>query len=199
MFSIPIEGAGEIMYSVLRRILSGALIALVFAGMLFQAAAAEAQPASRKALSPQTVHGAQPQADASASEPTFVETASEEPAAVESLIEAPSEHEVTVGLEAIDQTELVDNPDAQVPLAGGEPRVSVRANRDIRALAIGDSLVLTCELSGFGGLEYAIRWQACVNGQWMDLPGENSDTLVIQITSENADWAYRAAVDAQPV
>ena len=95
---------------------------------------------------------------------------------------------------------MIEIPDEQVPLAGGrEPSVNIRANRDIGALEIGDSLVLTCELSGFTGLEHEIRWQARVNGQWKDLSGENSETLVIRITSENADWAYRAAVDAKPV
>jgi hypothetical protein len=48
-------------------------------------------------------------------------------------------------------------------------------------------------------MDSAIRWQALVNGQWKDIPDEHSIKLVIKINSDNANWAYRAAVDAQPV
>lgn len=185
------------MYSVLRRILSSALIALMMTGMVFQAAAEEAQTSMDTAAAETVV--------AVDSEPSSDENTSEEPVALEPeplepQAEATVEPEATGEPETAGETILVEIPDEQVPLAGGqEPIVSVRANRDIGSLAIGDSLVLTCELNGFGGLLYAIRWQACVNGEWRDLSGENSDKLVIKVTSENADWAYRAAVDAQPV
>ena len=188
------------MYSVLRRILSGALIALMMTGMVFQAAAAEAQ-ASMEETSAEAVETANPEpfADETAAEAS----AAPEPEAVEPQAEATAQPEVTgepATDETTDETSLVEIPDEQVPLAGGqEPSVSVRASQDISAIEIGDSLVLTCELSGFDGLNYAIRWQARVNGEWRDLSGENSDSLVIKVTSENADWAYRAAVDAQPV
>lgn len=185
------------MYSVLRRILSSALIALMMTGMVFQAAAEEAQTSMDTAAAQAAV--------TVDSKPSSEETASEEPVgrepeALEPQAEATVEPEATGEPETADETILVEIPDEQVPLAvGQEPSVNVRANRDIGSLAIGDSLMLTCELNGFGDLRYAIRWQACVNGEWRDLSGENSETLIIKVTSENADWAYRAAVDAQPV
>lgn len=185
------------MYSVLRRNLSIALIALMMTGMVFQAAAEEAQTSldieSTEAV---VTVDFEPSSDETASE----EPVAREPEALEPQAEATVEPEATGEPETSDETVLVEIPDEQVPLAGGqEPSVSIRANRDIGSLAIGDSLMLTCELNGFGGLEYAIRWQACVNGEWRNLSGEYSETLIIKVTSENADWAYRAAVDAQPV
>ncbi len=181
------------MYSVLGRILSSALIALMMTGMVFQAAAEEAQ-ISLDIAAPEAVVAVD--SERSSNE----EPAAQEPEASEPQAEATVEPEAAGETETADDTILVEIPDQQVPLAGGqEPSVNVRTNRDIGSLAIGDSLMLTCELNGFGGLQYAIRWQACVNGEWRDLSGENSDTLIIKVTSENADWAYRAAVDAQPV
>ena len=173
------------MYSVLRKILSSALIALIMTGIAFHVAAEEAPKSSDEASSDAVFSvDSVPSSDENTSEAS----AAQEPDAVEPQAEAT------------DEVILVEIPDEQVPLAGGpEPSVTVWANRDISALGFGDTLKLTCELSGFGGLEYTIRWQACVNGEWRDLPGEYSDTLNIKITRENADWAYRAAVDAQPV
>ena len=182
------------MYSVLRKILSSALIALMMTGMVFHVAAEEAQSSPDK-----------DSADAVFSVPSSDENTSEAPAAqgpdaVEPQAEATAQPEMTDEPETTEEVILVEIPDEQVPLAGGpEPSVTVSANRDIGTLGFGDTLELTCELSGFGGLKSTIRWQACVNGEWKDLPGENSDTLVIKITNENAGWAYRAAVDAQPV
>ena len=185
------------MYSVLRKILSSALIALMMTGMAFHVAAEEAPTSSDEASSDAVFSvDSVPSSDENTSEAPEAQ----EPEAVEPQTEASAEPVATDEPETTDEVILVDIPDEQVPLAGGpEPSVTVWANRDISALGLGDTLELTCELSGFGGLEYAIRWQACVNGEWKDLPGENSDTLNIRITRENADWAYRAAVDAQPV
>ena len=173
------------MYSVLGRILSSALIALMMIGMVFQAAAEEAQTSLGMAA-PEAVVAvdSEPSSDESASE----ESAAQEPEAIEPQAEATVEPEAAGETETADDTRS-EHFDQQIPLAGGqEPSVSVRADRDLGSLAIGDSLMLTCELNGFGGLQYAIRWQACVNGEWRDLSGENSETLIIKVTSENADW-----------
>lgn len=98
-----------------------------------------------------------------------------------------------------EQMDLEIIEDEPVPLAGDlAPSVAIRANRDISNLRIGDELVLTAELHGFQGLECAIRWQACKDGQWQDLKGQDSTRLTIRITEENASWAYRVVVDAAP-
>jgi hypothetical protein len=167
---------------------------LIITGVVFQAAAEETQaPSDEATVKVVAAVDSEPSSDKNASE-------AREPEVLEPQAEAMVEPEATVEPETTDETILVEIPDEQVPLADGqEPSVIVRANRNLSALEIGDSLVLTCELSGFGGLGYEIRWQALVNGEWRNLPGEDSDTLTIRITSENADWAYRAAVDAQPV
>ena len=99
--------------------------------------------------------------------------------------------------EQVGETEIIE--DELVPLAGGPaPSVLIRANCDIKALRIGDELILTAELNGFQGLEYAIRWQAREGGQWRDIKGQDSTRMIIRITEENASWAYRVAVDAVP-
>jgi len=100
--------------------------------------------------------------------------------------------------ETATEPELVVIPKEQIPLAGGaEPSVTINADCNIGSLNIGDRLELTAELTGFNGMDASIRWQARQNGQWKDLKGENSTKLVVRITEDNADWAYRVAVDAQ--
>jgi hypothetical protein len=192
------------MYSRLRKILSGALIALLMFVVIFQAAMAEDQMTAEEA-SPAEVQVAETSAEPD-SQPLPEPSAQAEPQAAatmdEQLVSQP-EAEATIGpeMEATAEPELfVEIPDEQVPLAGGqEPSVTVLYNRDINALQIGDNLVLTSELAGFSGMEYSIRWQARVDGQWKDIEGEHSTKLIIKITGDNADWSYRAAVDAQPV
>lgn len=192
------------MYSKLRKILTGALIALFMFIVIFQAAMAEDQIIAEGA-SPVEVQAAETSAEP-ADQPLPEPSAEAEPQAAAAVDEQPvSQPEAGATIEpeteaVADPELLVEIPDEQVPLAGGqEPSVTVRSNRDINALQIGDSLVLTSELAGFSGMEYSIRWQARVDGQWKDLAGEHSTRLIIKITGDNADWSYRAAVDAQPV
>ena len=165
----------------------GALIALMVAGMAFQAAVSEgqtpsgdaSQPAVQAEPAPQPASEAQPVAAASTGEQPSPEPEAE-PAAVSEAVAFPE-------------------PDEQLPSGGPAPSVTVRADRDIGGLRIGDTLTLTCELDGFSGMQTSIHWQARESDQWKDLPGEHSARLIIDITSDNATWDYRAAVDAQPV
>jgi hypothetical protein len=93
-----------------------------------------------------------------------------------------------------------ENLEEKIPLAwGAEPTVAVCTGNDLGKLCIGDTLVLTAELNGFDGMKYSLQWQARDHGKWKDLDGENATSLKILITEDNADWAYRAAVDTQPV
>ncbi len=96
------------------------------------------------------------------------------------------------------KAELTDISDYPIPLAGVQPSVTVRLGGDSDNLRIGDELVLYAELSGFEGLRTSIRWQAGQDGQWKDLRGENKTRLTIVITQDNADCAYRVAVDVHP-
>jgi len=59
--------------------------------------------------------------------------------------------------------------------------------------------VLTAELAGFDGMRTSIRWQAKKNGEWTDLKGEHGIRLTITMTPDNAEWAYRVAVDAESI
>jgi outer membrane biosynthesis protein TonB len=191
--------------------LVNALIALLAVCMMFQVAVAEEQSPSDEApqptvqaeeapSEPDAAPAVQPSEEARPeAEPTLEPEATQVPEVTEAP-EATETPEVTAAPEATEGTELVEIQDEQVPLAGGPaPTVTVRANHDLTGLSIGDTLTLTCELAGFSGLDYSIRWQALVNGQWKDLPNENAPKLIIKITGDNANWSYRAAVDAQPV
>jgi hypothetical protein len=194
------------LYSVFRKILSNALIAMILISMIAQVAMAEVQTTTDEA-SQAAVQAAETPAEPSdapnpsdEAEPETI--AAEEQQSDEEQPAITAEPEASIEPEGTNEPEpeLVEIPDEQVPLAGGpEPSISIRANRDINALHIGDSLVLTSEVTGFSGMEYTIRWQARVDGQWKDLESEHSTKLVIEITGDNADWAYRAAVDTQPL
>ena len=182
------------MYSKLRKILTSALIAVLMLVMVFQSAMAEEQTpaeepspaavqAAEKPEEPAREASQQPSAEPESRETPSVDEqpAQEEPAVepeAQAALEPAAEPEAQATLEpeadaAAEQEELdaateeqllVEIPDEQVPLAGGdEPSVTVRANCDINSLQIGDRLVLTCELSGFSGMEYEIRWQARVD------------------------------------
>jgi DNA replication initiation complex subunit (GINS family) len=132
MFAKSIEEADEIMYSVRRRILSITLIAMMMAGW-FSAAAEEAQSFLDEAATEAV--------GIMDSEPASLDTASETPAsqeseALEPQADATAEHAATVEpentVEPEDASLLVEIPDEQVPLAGGQdPIVSVRANRGL--------------------------------------------------------------------
>lgn len=175
------------MYSRVYKLVAAALAALmmllVFAtpvmGEAVEGALEEAQPAESAPEEP-----VQEEA----------EVVSEQVEAAETAAEAESD------AEPAPEQELIDIPETPVPLAGGpEPSVTVRAGCDIDNLQIGDELVLIAELNGFDGMEPSIRWQAREDGQWKDLQGETGTRLTIEVTRDNAGFAYRAAVDVRAV
>ena len=179
------------MHRKVRKILASSLIVLLALPMTFHAAVAEEQ-------TPQPIV----QVKEAPAEPDATPATQPSEAPKPEAQAASAAPEATEAPEATSGAELVEIQDGQVPLAGGPavtPTVTIRANRDLTGLSIGDALTLTCELAGFSGLNPSIHWQALVNGQWKDLPNENAAKLVIRITADNADWSYRAAVDAQPV
>lgn len=159
--------------------------------VLITAPVVMAEDQSPVEIQPQIEQKAEETAEPATDPADAVEPQPEEPQTAE--LEATSEPEA----ETTAEPELVVIPEEQIPLAGGaEPSVTISTNDNIGSLNIGDRLVLTAELTGFNGMDTSIRWQALQNGQWKDLKGENSTKLVVKITEDNADWAYRVAVDA---
>ena len=179
------------MYSMRKRIPLAVLLVILLTGLTFQAALAEDQP--------------QPDAYTQ-SEAANAELVVQPEAML--AVEPAAEHEAGAAAEPVIQLEAAATaaseptviPENRIPLAGGqEPSVTVLANRSIEGLNIGDRLVLTCKLNGFDGMDCQVRWQALANGSWKDLKGEHFNTLTVEITGDNAGWAYRAAVDAEPL
>ena len=201
------------------RKVSAVILAMLLAALMIAPAvlaedqAAETAPQTEQAPESEQKIDAQAE-ETAAEEPQPAEAASEEAAPEEAAAEeAVAEEEVVPEEPQVEEEQLVEEPEAavtdepelveiqdeQIPLAGGaQPNVSIRANRDLNALRVGDKLVLTAELTGFDGMETTIRWQAKKNGEWTDLKGENGAKLTITITEDNANWAYRVAVDVQP-
>lgn len=63
--------------------------------------------------------------------------------------------------------------------------------------AIGETVTLELEMSGYEGLNYTITWQYSVNGSdWQTAPGNtDSNSYSFKLTEENNGWYYRATVD----
>ncbi len=179
----PKQGAIETMSIAVRKLFLGGLASILFFVMCGVPAIAEAPSVLEEPVMTEAQEAPAPSVSVDVSEP--------QEQSGEHLLNEETEPEPAGEIEIIE--------DELVPLAGGPaPSVVIRANRDIKTLRVGDELVLTAELNGFQGLEYAIRWQACEDGQWRDIKGQDSTRMIIRITEDNASWAYRVAVDAAP-
>ena len=179
----PKQGAIETMSIAVRKLFLGGLASILFFVMCGVPAIAEAPSVLEEPVMTEAQEAPAPSVSVDVSEP--------QEQSGEHLLNEETEPEPAGEIEIIE--------DELVPLAGNPtPSVVIRANRDIKTLRVGDELVLTAELNGFQGLEYAIRWQAYEEGQWRDIKGQDSTRMIIRITEDNASWAYRVAVDAAP-
>ena len=65
-------------------------------------------------------------------------------------------------------------------------------------LQIGDTLVLTAEVTGYDGLDVALQWQQYADGTWENIQGATEATLTVSITEDNLQRAWRYSIAVNP-
>ena len=129
--------------------------------------------------------------------------ATEEPAVepteepTEEPVVEPTEEPTVEDMPVVDDMPVVeDEPiveETPVPGVEGEVEIYLVADGDIY---IGDTVKLVAEVEGYT-LAYTLQWQYNDGSDWKDVEGETDDELEIEVTEENAAWAWRIAVIAE--
>ncbi len=61
-------------------------------------------------------------------------------------------------------------------------------------VSLGDTVMMSAEITGLDGMAYTIQWQYLTGGVWHDLSGANGNTCQFTLTMDSATYAWRVVL-----